>query len=207
MPLSSLQHAERRWAQFNTTIRRGKETHTSMWKKHLEILLHCWVIWKVAELPTHSPTPAPHSGGPFWRFGDSIWRFSMCGSPGAVGGGGGGLLGLPSRGLSPKHKELVFWRFLLSYMTSGPFSWWYFLLLKQRFFWYYFSYSLMCGSKSSFRGTAGIHNTSVVCNLYCDRSSDQQETSGQNLKGFDKLIIINDIHKTQQLICSINNHP
>ncbi len=31
-------------------------------------------------------------------------------------------LGLPSRGLSPKHKELVFWLFLLSYMTSGPFS-------------------------------------------------------------------------------------
>jgi hypothetical protein len=24
--------------------------------------------------------------------------------------------------VSPKHKELVFWLFLLSYMTSGPFS-------------------------------------------------------------------------------------
>ncbi len=38
---------------------------------------------------------------------------------------------------------------------------------------------------------AGIHNTSVViCNLYCDRSNDQQVSSGQNLKGLDKLIII-----------------
>ncbi len=119
-------------------------------------------------------------------------------APYGGGGGRGGWLGLHSRGLSPKHKELVFWRFLLSYMTSGPFSWWYFLLLKQRFFWYYFSYFLLCSSKSSFPGTAGIHNTSVVvCNLYCDRSSDQQETSGRNLKGFDKLIIINDIPKTQ----------
>ncbi len=30
----------------------------------------------------------------------------------------------------------------------------------------------------------------VVHNLYCDRSSGQQETSGQNLKGLVKLIII-----------------
>jgi hypothetical protein len=52
-------------------------------------------------------------------------------------------LGLPSSGLSPKHKELVFWLFLLSNMTSGPFSWWYFLLLTQRFFWYYFGCQVM----------------------------------------------------------------
>jgi hypothetical protein len=50
---------------------------------------------------------------------------------------------LPSRGLSPKHKELVFWLFLLSYMTSGPFSWWYFLLLTQRFLLYYFGRQVM----------------------------------------------------------------
>jgi len=38
---------------------------------------------------------------------------------------------------------------------------------------------------------AGIPNTGVVvCNLYCDQSSDQQVSSGQNLKGLDKLIII-----------------
>ncbi len=50
-PVSSLQHAERRWAQFDTAIRRGKGIHISVWKKHLEILLHSWVIWKVTELP------------------------------------------------------------------------------------------------------------------------------------------------------------
>jgi hypothetical protein len=90
--------------------------------------------------PPPPPTLAPHSGGPFWCFGDS-----MCGSRQiqAPHGGGVGWLGLPSRGLSPKHKELVFWLFLLSYMTSGPFSWWCFLLLRQRFFWYYFSRQVM----------------------------------------------------------------
>ncbi len=138
VPLSSLQHAERRWAQFDTAIRRGKRIHTSVWKKHLKKLLHCLVIWKVAELPP-PPTLAPHSGGPFWCFGDS-----MCGSRQIQAPHGGvGWLGLPSRGLSPKHKELVFWLFLLSYMTSGPFSWWYFLQLTQRFFWYYFSRQVM----------------------------------------------------------------
>ncbi len=39
--------------------------------------------------------------------------------------------------------------------------------------------------------TPGIHNKSVVvCNLYCDRSNDKQVSSGWNLKGLDKLIII-----------------
>ncbi len=161
--------------------------------------------WNIASLLSYlksggTAPPFPHSSASFWQPVLAFWRINLAflhvwESRRRMGGGG---LGLPSCGLSPKHKELVFWRFLLSYMTSGPFSWWYFLLLKQRFFWYYFSYSLLCSSKSSFRGTAGIHNTSVVvCNLYCDRSSDQQETSSRNLKGFYKLIIINDIHKTQ----------
>jgi hypothetical protein len=89
--------------------------------------------------PPPPPTLAPHSGGPFWCFGDS-----MCGSRQIQASHGGvGWLGLPSHGLSPKHKELVLWLFLLSYMTSGPFSWWYFLLLTQRFFWYYFSSQVM----------------------------------------------------------------
>jgi hypothetical protein len=85
-------------------------------------------------------TPASHSGYPFWRFGDSIWRFSMCESRQiqAPYGGGGGLAGF-----FPNTQELVFWLFLLSYLTSGPFSCWYFLLLKQRFFWYYFSCQVM----------------------------------------------------------------
>jgi hypothetical protein len=38
----------------------------------------------------------------------------------------------------PQTQELVFWRFLRSYLTSAPFSCWYFLILKQRISWYYF---------------------------------------------------------------------
>ena len=66
--------------------------------------------------------------------------------PPPPGEGGGGIFQYiyPSHSrLSPKHKELVFWLFLLSYMTSGPFSWWYFLLWTQPFFWYYFSRQVM----------------------------------------------------------------
>ncbi len=115
-----------------------------MWNKHLEILFHCWVIWKVAELPT------PHSGASFWRPILAFWRLNLAfphkgewPNLGATRGGGGGWLGLPSCGLSPKHKELVFCLFLLNYMTSGPFSWCYILLLRQRFFRYYFSRKVM----------------------------------------------------------------
>jgi len=110
-----------------------------------EARLHCWVIWKVAELPP----PPPHSGASFWRpilvFGRLSLAFPHVGeSPnlGATQGGGGGL-GWPSWGLSPKHKELVFCLFLLNYMTSGPFSWCCILLLRQRFFLYYFSRKVM----------------------------------------------------------------
>ncbi len=35
-----------------------------------------------------------------------------------------------------------------------------------------------------------IGYTQYVCNLYCIRNRGQQETSGRNLKGLDKLIII-----------------
>ncbi len=114
------------------------------WKKQFEILLHCWVIWKVAE----SPPSLRHSGAsfwrPFWRFGYSIWRFPTWRSRQIrAPHRGGGWLGFPSRGLSPKHKELVFCLVLLNYMTSGPFSWCYILILTQRFFWYFFSRKLM----------------------------------------------------------------
>ncbi len=124
-----------------------RERNTQLHVK--EASWYCFIVElfeKWQNCPPSPPTPVSHSGGPFWRFGDSIWRFSMRGSckfQARRVGGGGGLLGLPSRGLSPKHKEFVFWLFLLSYMTAGPFSWWYFLLLTQRFFWYYFSRQVM----------------------------------------------------------------
>jgi hypothetical protein len=114
-----------------------------VWKKHLEILLYCWVIWKVAEVP---PPPLRRLILVV-RFGVLATQFGVSPCVGVANSrrhkGGGVWLGLPSRGLSPKHKKLVFWLFLLSYMTSGPFSWWYFLLLTQRFFWYYFSRKVM----------------------------------------------------------------
>jgi hypothetical protein len=120
------------------------------------ILKYCFIV-ELFEKWRNCPPPPPlrrlilaaHFGGPFWRllatqFGVSP-RVGVANSRHQVPipGGGGGWLGLPSRELSPKNKELVFWLFLLSYMTSGPFSWWYFLLLKQRFFWYYFSRQVM----------------------------------------------------------------
>jgi hypothetical protein len=47
------------------------------------------------------------------------------------------------------------------------------------------------------------HNTSVVvCNLYCDRSSDRQISGGRNLRRFRQTNINHDIHKTQLLIIS-----
>ena len=50
-PFPSPRHVERRWAQFATAIRRRKGIHTLVWKKHLEILLRCWVIWKARNPP------------------------------------------------------------------------------------------------------------------------------------------------------------
>ena len=134
-PLSSLQHAERRWAQFDTAIRRGKEIHISVWKKHLEILLYCWVIWKLSPPPLQRLILAVRFGVLATQFGVSP-RVRVPNSRRRKGEGGCGL-GCPLAGFPPKHKELVFWLFLLSYMTSGPFSWWYFLLLTQSFFWYF----------------------------------------------------------------------
>ena len=70
-PFPSARHVERRWAQFATAIRRRKGIHTLVWKKHLEILLRCWVIWKARNPPS---SPASHFGGRIWHLGDSIWR-------------------------------------------------------------------------------------------------------------------------------------
>ncbi len=121
--------------------KRGKETHISVWKKRLKILLHCWVIWKVAESP---PPPPLRCLILATRFGDSIWRFSTCESRQFQAPcGGGGVAWVALWRAFPQTQELVFWLFLLSYLTSGPFSCWYFLLLKQRFFWYYFSRQVM----------------------------------------------------------------
>ncbi len=106
-------------------------------------MLHCWIIWKMASRP---PTLL-HSGAsfwrPIWRFGDPFWRFPTWGSRPTRAPHRGGWLRLPSCGLSPKHKELVFCLVLLNSMTSRLCFWCYILLLTQRFFWYYFGHQVM----------------------------------------------------------------
>ncbi len=101
--------------------------------------------WNIASLLSYlksggiahppSPTLVAHFGVLATQFGIS-----------PHGGGGGGVAWVALSRAFPQtqgHKELVFCLFLLSYMTSGPFSWWYILLLAQRFFWYYFSRQVM----------------------------------------------------------------
>ena len=84
-----------------------------------------------------------------WAAGFGVWRLNLTFSPTcesrqiqAPCRGGECGLGSPLAGFSP-NTELVFWLFLQSYLTSGPFSCWYFLLLKQRFFRYYSSPQVM----------------------------------------------------------------
>ncbi len=107
--------------------------------------------WNIAPLLSYFRNAefSPHSGISFGRpdlaLGDSIWHFPHMWespNPGTMPGGGGGGLGSPLAGFSP-NTELVFWLFLRSYLTSGPFSCWYFLLLKQSFFRYYSSRQVM----------------------------------------------------------------
>ncbi len=95
--------------------------------------------------PPPPPTPASHSADPIWRFGYSILHFSTCESRQIQGlcGRGGRMARVALCGTFSQAQELVFWLFLQSYLTSGPFSCWYFLLLKQRFCWYYFSRQMM----------------------------------------------------------------
>ncbi len=98
-PFLSLQHVEKRWANFDTAIKRGQGIHVFVWNKHLEILLHCWVIWKVAELP---PPPPPlrclilatHFG--VWRLNLTFPLLGESPNLGATRGGGG--LGYPLSG-------------------------------------------------------------------------------------------------------------
>ncbi len=114
-----------------------------MWKKHLEILLRCWVIWETQNSP---PPPLRRF---IWEagFGALATQFGIFSTfesrqiQAPFRGGGGGL-GSPLAAF-PQTQALVFWLFLQSYLTCGPFSCWHFLLFKQRFFWYYSSCQVM----------------------------------------------------------------
>ncbi len=109
------------------------------------------VSWNIAPLLSYlrnmeSPPPPPQNGVSIGRpdlaLGDSI--FSTCNSHQIQAPcGGGGVAWVALWWAFPQTQESAFWRFLRSYLTSGPFSCWYFLLLKKRIFWYYFSRQVM----------------------------------------------------------------
>ncbi len=123
------------------------------WNMQLEIFLHCWVIWKVADLPSSPP--------PLWRpilaFGGPIWRLPTWGGAKSGHHWGGGVE-LPSRGLSPKHKEYSFLPrspylhdiLLMFLMLYSPLDTVLLLILLQPSGDGYF---LLCSSKSNFRST------------------------------------------------------
>jgi hypothetical protein len=125
---------------------RARNTHLRV---EIFILKYCFIVELFKKVATSVP-PLPHLRASFWRLIWAFWRpnlatFHVGSRPtrSPHRGRGGGWLGLPSRGLSPTHKELVFCLVLLNCMTSGPFSWCYILLLTQRFFWYYLNRKVM----------------------------------------------------------------
>ncbi len=111
--------------------------------------------WNMASLLSYlktgripPPPPPSQSGVSFWRPVLVFWRLNLAfvhvwesPIPGAVRGGGG--LGSPLGGFPLNTRISFFCLFLLSYLTSGPFSCWYFPLIKQCFFWYCFSRQVM----------------------------------------------------------------
>ncbi len=147
----------------STVCQRNKE------KKRNTHLCVKEVRWNIALLSSYlrnavffppSLSPASQSGRWIRRSATQFGVFSMCKSRRIQALCGWGGLGSPLAGFS-QTQELVFWWFLLSYLTSAPCSCWYFLLLKQRIFWYYSSLQVMAilccvAKKSSFRGT-GTH--------------------------------------------------
>jgi hypothetical protein len=109
---------------------------------HLRVKEASWNIVELFEKRWNCPTPPLRCLILAVCFGDSICRFSTCESH-QFQAPYGGLAWVALSGAFSQTQELVFWPFLLSYLTSGPFSCWYFLLFKQRFFWYYFSRQVM----------------------------------------------------------------
>ncbi len=97
--------AERRWAQFDTAIRRGKETHTSVWKS---ILKYCFIVELFEKWRNYPPPLAPHSGVPFWHLADQFGvspRGGVTKSGCHWGEGGGGGLVCPLAGFPPNTRN------------------------------------------------------------------------------------------------------
>jgi hypothetical protein len=105
------------------------------------MLLHCWIIWKVAFLAPPSHIWAPHSGNSFGCLVFQLATLHVGESPNL--GATQGVAWVALSRAFPQTQGISFCLVLLHYMTSGPFSWCYILLLTQRFFWYYFSRTVM----------------------------------------------------------------
>ncbi len=131
----------------STVCQRNKEkkrnTHLCVKKALWNIALLCSYLRNAVFFPPSLP-PASQSGGWIQRLASEFGVFSKCKSCWIQApGGGGGVARVALCRAFPQTQELVFWWFLGSYLTSGPFSCWYFLLLKQRIFWYYSSRQVM----------------------------------------------------------------
>ncbi len=143
--------------------------------------------WNMASLLSYLKrcliSPPPHSGVSFWRPDLAFWRLKLTfllvwesPNPGAVRGRGGGLAWVAIWWAFPQTQELVFWLFLLSFLTSGPFSCWSFLLLKQRFFWYYSRRKVMailCCVAQKAASAAHLWNLSLYNLLFWNISADK----------------------------------
>ncbi len=131
--------------------------------------------FRVSPPPPHSPRPNPASGNRVRTSHSHIFHVLNVRFLCAVGWG----VACSFSGLSTKQRNIVFWWFLRSYMTSGPSSCWYFLLLKLRIFWCYLSLQVMailcCVAKNSLRGTP-VKTTFRVWCLYSYLVDDANPT-------------------------------
>ncbi len=122
----SLQLVERRLANFDTAVRKGQGISVYCVKLVSWNIAWLLIYWKVADIPPPPPPSHVTGGRPFWLV---FWRLPTWEAPllTATRGGGGGRLGLPSRGISPNTRKYGFSRrstWLLAYAFNVIFSSW-----------------------------------------------------------------------------------
>jgi hypothetical protein len=126
----------------STVCQRNKEKKRNT---HLRVKEAFWNIASLLFSLYFPPLPSIRRLNPAGGFG--AWRVNLAFSPhvkvARFRHRAGGMSWVALWRAFPQTQELVFWWFLLSYLTSAPFSCWYFLLIKQRIFWYYSSHQVM----------------------------------------------------------------
>ncbi len=130
----------------STVCQRNKEKKRNTQLRGKEAFLNIASLLSYLRTAIFSPpslSPASRSGGWIRRLATQFGVFSTCKIRRIQAPCGGGVAWVALWRAFPQTQELVFWWFLLSYLTSAPFSCWYFLLLKQRIFWYYSSHQVM----------------------------------------------------------------